>query len=571
MSLHVGSVLAERYEITAPIASGGMGEVWQARDRTLGRIVAAKVLRSEYTSDPSFLIRFRNEARHTAALTHPNIASVYDYGETTQDGQRVAYLVMEFVEGQPLVTVLADRGRLSTRQTLDVLRQAGDGLSAAHAVGMVHRDIKPGNLIVRPDGVVKLTDFGIARARDAAPLTRAGMVVGTAQYLSPEQAQGLQVTAASDVYSLGVLAYECLAGSRPFDGESQVAIALAQINRPPPPLPPDVPPPVRRLVERALAKDPADRFTDGADFAAAVRAVAGGGWAPATAATQVVSGAGDATTVLPAVGPATGGPRPMGTRTMGPGTSDPRTGPRTAPRTMPPLHGPPADEDDVYDRLGDDEPPPRRRPPWLWLVAALAVLLLLGAGVYALTRGDQKDAGGGTTTTPSATTSAAPTSASAPAAGFLVATDDYIGRPADEVQKLLEGAGLVVETEAASEALLGQLDQELDAGDVAGSDPANEQVAPGSTVVLFVAEDGWTPEKVEKPAPQPTRTTRTTPPPAEPEPSEEPEETQPTQPTEQTTPSSSSSAATTTTATTTVPTTPVAPGAQPPDDSRITP
>ncbi|GAB3353274.1 protein kinase domain-containing protein [Modestobacter lapidis] len=508
MALHVGSVLAERYEIVAPIASGGMGEVWQARDRTLGRIVAAKVLRSEYTSDPNFLIRFRNEARHTAALSHPNIASVYDYGETvTTDGpypgQRVAYLVMEFVEGHPLVTVLAERGRLPTQQTLDVLRQAGDGLSAAHAAGMVHRDIKPGNLIVRPDGVVKLTDFGIARARDAAPLTRTGMVVGTAQYLSPEQAQGLPVTAASDVYSLGVLAYECLAGSRPFDGESQVAIALAQINRPPPPLPPDVPPPVRQLVERALAKDPADRFADGADFAAAVRTVAAGGWAPATAATQVVPGAGDPTTVLPAADPPTGGPRTMGPRSMGPRSM----GPRTAPRTMPPLQGPATGEDDRYDRLHPDEPSPRSRPRWPWLVAGLALLLLLGAGAYVLTRG-AGDAGRGTTATPSATTSSAPVTDAPPAAGVLVATDDYIGRPADEIEELLEGAGLDVVTEEASTALLGQLGVELGEGTVAGSNPANQEVPAESEVTLFVAEDGWPLEEpAEPPAPAPTTTT----------------------------------------------------------------
>ena len=297
MPLSVGSLLADRYEITAPIAVGGMGEVWRARDRVLDRIVAAKVLKSEYMSDPSFLARFRNEARHTAALTHQNIASVYDYGETMDDSgtQQLAFLVMEFVEGHPLVTILHDEHRLPPDWTLHVLAQSAEGLSAAHRAGVVHRDIKPGNLMVRPDGVVKLTDFGIAQARDAAPLTRTGMVVGTAQYLSPEQAQGLEVTAASDVYSLGVVAYECLSGERPFDGASQVAIALAHINRPPPPLPADVPPAVRLLVERALAKDPADRFPDGGAFAEAIRRVASGGAlaavaGPATAPTQVVGG-----------------------------------------------------------------------------------------------------------------------------------------------------------------------------------------------------------------------------------------------------------------------------------------
>ncbi|MEI4271674.1 serine/threonine-protein kinase [Klenkia sp. LSe6-5] len=399
MSLHVGSVLAGRYEITAPIATGGMGEVWRATDRTLGRTVAAKVLKSEYTGDRNFLERFRNEARHTAGLAHQNIASVYDYGEISDDdGRPLAFLVMEYVEGEPLVAILDRETTLSPERTLDVLAQAGDGLSAAHRAGVVHRDIKPGNLMVRPDGVVKLTDFGIAWARDAAPLTRTGMVVGTAQYLSPEQAQGFQVTAASDVYSLGILGYECLAGNRPFDGESQVAIALAQINRPPPPLPPTVPAPVRALVERALAKDPAARFADGGALADAARRVAAGGPGPDTAAATAFIPAvgGDGTQVIgAAAGPATAG------------------GPSTAPRTMPPLQGPPVDDD--VDRWDDDEGR-RRRSPWPWVAAAAVLLLVLGAVLAFSLLGDDgdQDRSPGTTTTPPATTTSAPATSTAP-------------------------------------------------------------------------------------------------------------------------------------------------------------
>ena len=397
MALHIGSILAGRYEITAPIATGGMGEVWQATDRTLGRTVAAKVLKSEYTGDKNFLERFRNEARHTAGLTHANIASVYDYGETQDDdGRTLAFLVMEYVEGEPLVAILDREITLSPERTLDVLAQAGEGLSAAHRAGVVHRDIKPGNLMVRPDGVVKLTDFGIAWARDAAPLTRTGMVVGTAQYLSPEQAQGFQVTAASDVYSLGVLGYECLAGNRPFDGDSQVAIALAQINRPPPPLPAAVPAPVRALVEKALSKDPAARFADGGAFAAAARRIAAGGPGPDTSA---------ATAFIPAVG---GGSTQLiggGAAAAAASASD------TAPPTRPPRQGPPVDAD--HDGWDDDEP--RRRSPWPWVAAAAVLLLVLGAVLaFTLLNDSGDDDGSPSTTTTPATTTSAPAATSAP-------------------------------------------------------------------------------------------------------------------------------------------------------------
>ena len=335
MALSVGSLLAGRYEIVAPIAIGGMGEVWRARDRVLDRIVAAKVLSSEYMSDPSFLARFRNEARHTAALTHPEhrlgLRLRRDHGRHRHPAAGVPRHGVR--RGPPARDDPARRAPAAGGLDAARARQSADGLSAAHKAGVVHRDIKPGNLMVRPDGVVKLTDFGIAQARDAAPLTRTGMVVGTAQYLSPEQAQGMEVTAASDVYSLGVVAYECLSGERPFDGASQVAIALAHINRPPPPLPADVPPAVRLLVERALAKDAADRFPDGARLrrrpsGASPRWRARGRCpGPATAPTQVVDGglADARTQVLAATG---------ATAVAGAGALGPAPGPA---RPMPPL------------------------------------------------------------------------------------------------------------------------------------------------------------------------------------------------------------------------------------------
>jgi hypothetical protein len=480
MALGIGSLLADRYEITAPIATGGMGEVWKARDRVLDRIVAAKVLRSEFTGDPSFLARFRNEARHTAALTHPNIASVYDYGETVDDTgtQQLAFLVMEFVEGQPLVTILHDEGALPVDWTLHVVEQSADGLSAAHRGGVIHRDIKPGNLIVRPDGVVKLTDFGIAQARDATPLTRTGMVVGTAQYLSPEQAQGLELTSASDVYSLGVVAYECLTGARPFDGASQVAIALAHINRPPPPLPAHVPPAVRLLVERALAKDPADRFPDGGAFADAVRRVAAGGTlapvvGPVTRPTQIVAGAGladSATQVLAATGP---------TAVAGAGLMGPGTGPG---RPMPPLAAP-GDEDDDWDAAPEDDRDRSRR--WVWVATALVLLLLLGGGTWFLLGGGNGKGGGDA----GATTSGAAASPT----GITLDPAAFIGRPADEVEATLEKAGLVVTRDGASDAVLAQAGQTLQAGDVAGLDPSGIFAAPGTAVTLYVAQEDYTP------------------------------------------------------------------------------
>jgi serine/threonine-protein kinase len=268
--------LGDRYELDRLIATGGMGQVWRALDTALARRVAVKVLRSEYTGDPTFLARFRAEAQHAASLSHPNTAAVFDYGEATaQDGtgETLAYLVMELVDGEPLSAVLAREKRLDTATTLSLLRQTAFALAEAHRAGMIHRDVKPGNILVRADGSVKITDFGIAWSARSVALTRTGQVIGTPQYLSPEQAVGRQAGPASDVYALGLIGYECLVGHPAFDGDNAVTIALKQVQEQPDPLPAELPGDVRELIFRALEKDPAARYADGAAFVAAIEAV----------------------------------------------------------------------------------------------------------------------------------------------------------------------------------------------------------------------------------------------------------------------------------------------------------
>ena len=255
-----GYLLAGRYRLTDRIAAGGMGEVWRGEDDLLTRSVAVKLLPTGRAGDEAFLARFRAEARYAASLSHPGIARVYDYGESAEFGG--AYLVMELVNGEPLSAILARAGRLSPDATLDIVSQAARALDAAHQAGIVHRDIKPGNLLVAAGGTTKITDFGIATAVAAAQashLTETGMVMGTAMYVSPEQATGAQVTEASDIYSLGVVAYECLAGHPPFTASEPLAIAFAHKHEPVPALPPDVPQPVSDLVYHMLAKTPQER------------------------------------------------------------------------------------------------------------------------------------------------------------------------------------------------------------------------------------------------------------------------------------------------------------------------
>ncbi|ANY06721.1 serine/threonine-protein kinase [Pseudonocardia sp. HH130630-07] len=275
-ALAAGQLISDRYQLDRRIAVGGMGEVWEASDTRLGRSVAVKVLKADLSDDPEFLHRFRIEARTVASLDHSGIASVHDYGE--DDGVagtgtgRTAYLVMELVRGEPLSSRIG-RGPIPSDEALDIIEQAARALQAAHERGFVHRDVKPGNILLRTDGVVKLTDFGIAKAADAVPVTRSGMVMGTAHYIAPEQASGEEAGPSGDVYSLGIVGYECLAGVRPFRAESAVAVAMMQVRDEPPPLPSELPERVRELISAVLVKEPDQRYTDGGEFAEAVAAV----------------------------------------------------------------------------------------------------------------------------------------------------------------------------------------------------------------------------------------------------------------------------------------------------------
>jgi eukaryotic-like serine/threonine-protein kinase len=265
-----GVTLGGRYRLDERIAGGGMGDVWRGTDEVLGRTVAVKILLPALLDEPGFAERFRGEARTMATINHPGVVDVYDYGSD----QQLAFLVMEYIEGDALSRTLGRVGRLTPARTMALVAQAADALQAAHANGIVHRDVKPGNLLVRPNGTLVLTDFGIARSALVGQLTVAGSVLGTASYISPEQASGAVATAASDVYALGVVAYQCLSGHRPFDGATPIEIAMKHVRDTPRPLPSDIPPAVRSIVDRALAKDPGARWPTAAAMAAVARQAA---------------------------------------------------------------------------------------------------------------------------------------------------------------------------------------------------------------------------------------------------------------------------------------------------------
>jgi eukaryotic-like serine/threonine-protein kinase len=262
-----GEVIAERYEIEELVGTGGMSSVYRARDRLLERLVALKVLHPHYGDDEEYVERFRREARSVAQLSHPHIVTVIDRGE--DDGQQ--FIVFEYIDGENLKQLLMRTGPLPTRRALELAVEIADALAFAHEHGLIHRDVKPQNVLVSPDGDAKVTDFGIARSLDVEHgVTQTGTVLGTSNYLSPEQASGKQTTQSTDVYSLGVVLYELLTGDVPFPGENFVAVAMKHLNEQPPDLleqRPDIPLRLAAAVDRALEKNPAHRFPSMDQFA----------------------------------------------------------------------------------------------------------------------------------------------------------------------------------------------------------------------------------------------------------------------------------------------------------------
>jgi eukaryotic-like serine/threonine-protein kinase len=466
--------LTGRYHLQELIAAGGMGEVWRATDEALGRQVAVKLLRPEYSRDELTLLRFRAEARHTGLLNHPGIAQVYDYQDATPE--RPAYLVMELVSGPSLATVLAGE-RLDPRRTADVLAQAAAALHAAHTAGVLHRDIKPGNLLIRHDGQVKVTDFGIAQSSETGHFTRTGTLVGTTGYLAPERVAGQRASMASDLYALGIVGYECLTGQPPFRGEP-LQVALAHRDQDLPALPPScLSQPggadLAALIASLTAKNPADRPASAALVAERARRIHDSPAAPGDHPAPTGLGrAAPARPVLPAparpvlpaparpVLPAPARPgSPALTRAEGPASTSPG-----APAPTPPP---------AADHHGRPAAPRRRRLAAAGVASGILAAGLLG-WLLATVRADPAQPG----STPTTRQASPPARSAAPTATVNISRA-LLGRPVSVVRRELRGLGLVVQVQP-------RPDQQAAPGAVLRIYPTG-QVPAGSVVLLTAA------------------------------------------------------------------------------------
>ena len=429
----IGRLISGRYRLIAPLGEGGMATIWRAVDEQLDREVAVKILRPQFSADAGFAARFKQEARAAGGLSHPNIVGVYDYGTDGENGEQ--YIVMELVAGRDLSAILADRGSLSVEDSVRIAIGVASALEVAHRKGIVHRDVKPGNILITDAGDVKVTDFGIARAVSEASMTVTGTTLGSVHYFSPEQARGDEVTGASDVYALGIVLYQLLTGRRPFEADTAAAVALKRLNEDPP-APTAIgrpqPPGLEAIVMRALAREPADRFPDAGAMAEALRA-----WRRNPDAAPV--GAGAAAGTVAAATPAAGEPTVY----------------------VPPRVTTPADRAPVM-------PPPttRRRdqgqPWWMWLLALLGVLLLGAIGFL----GVQLLSG------PTATPSPSIALVTVPSCDDVALTT--LRSQAGEL-------GLTVDPEEESS-------EDVDEGRVIRCEPASgQEVEDGSTLTAFVS------------------------------------------------------------------------------------
>lgn len=453
MADDIPEVLAGRYEVRDLIGRGGMAEVHIGYDRRLSRTVAIKVLRSDLARDPTFQARFRREAQAAASLNHPAIVSVYDTGEdevVTASGKtaHVPFIVMEYVEGHTVRSLLSDETPVPIDEAVEIVTGVLTALEYSHREGIVHRDIKPGNVMLTPTGQVKVMDFGIARAMadSAATMTQTHAVVGTAQYLSPEQARGEIVDSRSDIYSTGCLLYELLTGKPPFTGDSPVAIAYQHVRetpKPPSAVAEDIPEALDRIVLKALAKDRVERYPDAAAMRLDLAAAARGGRVTAPAVTAWATSQADPTSVLTQAQPGIG------------------DNPVDAALD--------ADPEDVEDE-------DRRSPWWVWALVLVGVIALAGIA-YLLVTGDNE---------------AEETPTEEPSTPTQVEVPDLEGQDEDGVTASLETAGLVPDFQQP------EASDEVAEGEFLRSDPsAGELVDEGSTVQIWLSAG---PDSVEVPS-----------------------------------------------------------------------
>jgi serine/threonine-protein kinase len=474
----IGQLLGDRYRLLELHGEGGMATIYRAHDEKLERDVAVKLLRPEFGRDEAFTARFRYEAQAAASLSHPNVVPVHDYGMSDAG----PYIVMDLVEGQDLGHILHERGFLPAPAAARIAMQIADGLAAAHAMGIVHRDVKPSNVLLNISGQVLLTDFGIARARAEAQLTLPGQTLGSVRYLSPEQARGESVTTASDIYSLGLVLFEMLTGRPAWQGDTAASVAMARLSGDAPApssVRADVPPAMDAIVRKALQRDPATRFGSAAAFSDALGRFLSGlhsgapsGLAAAGAATGRVGGAA-AGAAGAAAGRPTAAPRAAldatvsGTARRAAGVT---TGPAQAVRR--PAGGGvgvigggrAGDDDDEYDDY-DDGGSGRGPSMWTWAAAIVGVVLLVAVGaIVFIVLGGKGD------------TPASPTPS-----GALVNVPVVVGLSSDQARTNLEAIGLVMVVNGTV------ADPTLEPGTVALQDPAaSTPVQVGSTVNVSV-------------------------------------------------------------------------------------